>query len=101
MKLIKNNILSIVLLACFIFFAIGSIDDDSTTSSSKSSKSNSSSSNVDLCRCLLDAQYGNRNESSCDNAINDYLGFNWKTTNFSKAPAWKNDKWDTLVNKCQ
>ena len=68
---------------------------------SKSSKSNSSSSNVDLCRCLLDAQYGNRNESSCDNAINDYLGFNWKTTNFSKAPAWKNDKWDTLVNKCQ
>ena len=47
------------------------------------------------------AQYGNRNESSCDNAINDYLGFNWKTTNFSKAPVWKNDKWDSLVNKCQ
>jgi len=98
MKVIKNNILSIILLACFIFFAIGSVDDDSTSSSSKS---NSSSSNMDLCTCLLDAPYYNRNESSCDNAINDYLGFNWKTTNFSKAAAWKNDKWDTLVNKCQ
>ena len=98
MNVIKNNFLSIIVLGTFIFVAIGSVDDDT---SSSSSKSNSSSSNVDLCRCLLDAQYGNRNESACDNAINDYLGFNWKTTNFSKAAAWKNDKWDTLVNKCQ
>ena len=101
MNIIKNNILSLFILGTFIFVAIGSVDDDTSSSSSKSSNSNSSSSNMDLCTCLLDAQYYNRNESACDNAINSYLGFNWKTTNFSKASAWKNDKWDSLVYKCQ
>ena len=43
MKIIINNILSTTVLACFLFFAIGSVDDSSSTSS-KSSKSNSSSS---------------------------------------------------------
>ena len=63
MNIIKNNILSTIILGAFIFVAIGSVDDDTSSSSSKSSKSNSSSSNMDLCTCLLDAQYYNRNES--------------------------------------
>ena len=44
MKIIINHIFSTILLACFIFFAVGSVDDsDSSSTSSNSSKTDSNS----------------------------------------------------------
>ena len=56
-------------------------------------------SNVDICECLNSASYYNSNEKSCDKAINDKLGHNWKTTNYSQQPD-KSAKFDALANKC-
>tara|TARA_Y100001960_G_scaffold217658_1_gene227556 strand:+ start:93 stop:413 length:321 start_codon:yes stop_codon:yes gene_type:complete len=44
MKILKNNFLSLMLITCFIFFAIGSIDEPNSGSSKSKSSSSSSSS---------------------------------------------------------
>ena len=57
------------------------------------------STNVSLCDCLTDAEYGNANEEKCNELINSELGFNWMTTNFSQEPE-KSAKFDALAAKC-
>ena len=110
MKVIINNILSTIVLACFLFFAIGSVDD-SNSSSSKSSKSNSSSSsssslkesNPDVCRCLTEpgnTKWAKANRYTCRDAISDRIGVsNWEQINFSQNPTL-DAKWDRLKASC-
>jgi hypothetical protein len=57
-------------------------------------------SNVDICECLNNVSYYNSNEKECDKTINNKLGHNWKTTNYSQEPD-KNAKFEALVKKCK
>lgn len=58
------------------------------------------SSNIDICNCLNNASYYDSNEKECDKTINNKLGHNWKTTNYSQEPD-KNAKFEALANKCK
>ena len=60
---------------------------------------NCSDYSIDICKCLNNAPYYNKNESKCDKAINKELGHNWKTTNYSQDPEIS-AKFDALTNRC-
>ena len=85
-----------------VFFLIGDIDIETEIQLGK--KETKKTENIDICRCLIEpgnSQWSKHNKSKCDEVINDYLGFNWETTNFSlKSNKSKNDKWNELKSNC-
>jgi len=99
---ILSGIMILLVIANLSMIIIYKINNPKSIPSS--SHQSSSSNKIDICRCLTEpgnTEWSRNNENNCDSSINDYLGFNWKTTNFSlKKNKSKKDKWDQLASQC-